>query len=65
MPSAIHFASDQEGVATRVRLPWPLFWAAWKWTGERRYLQYEHDHRERRQTILDVGVLDAKHIQTL
>jgi len=38
LPSAIHFASDQDGIATRARLPWPLFWAAWKWTGDRRYL---------------------------
>ena len=38
LPSAIHFASDQEGIATRIRLPWPLFWAAWRWTGSRHYL---------------------------
>jgi hypothetical protein len=38
LPSAIHYASDRDGIATRIRLPWPLFWAAWKWTGEHRYL---------------------------
>lgn len=38
LPSAIHFATDAEGTSTRAMLPWHVFWGAWKFTGERRYL---------------------------
>ena len=38
LPSAIHFATDAEGSSTRAMLPWHVFWGAWKFTGERRFL---------------------------
>lgn len=38
LPAAIHFATDAEGEAARGFFPWPLFWAAWRWTGDRKYL---------------------------
>ena len=38
LPSAIHFATDQEADATRGWFSWPLFWNAWQWTGDQRYL---------------------------
>ena len=38
LPSAIHFVDDREGDATRGFLPWHVFWGAWRWTGDRRYL---------------------------
>jgi hypothetical protein len=38
LPTAIQFRSDQEGVSTRTYFPWGVFWTAWQWTGERRYL---------------------------
>ena len=45
LPMAIRFADDRELSATRGYLPWHVFWGAWKWTGDRRYLD----------PILDVG----------
>jgi hypothetical protein len=38
LPSAIHFSGDQDSTATRGSLPWHVFWGAWRWTGDRRYL---------------------------
>jgi len=38
LPSAIHFVDDKEAVATRTYFPWPLFWSAYKWTNDRKYL---------------------------
>jgi len=39
LPRSIHFASDRESSEGRDYFPWPLFWAAFQWTGERRYLE--------------------------
>jgi len=38
LPPAIHFADDRESADSRDFFPWPLFWAAWKWSGDRKYL---------------------------
>ncbi|MBI5767283.1 MAG: LamG domain-containing protein [Verrucomicrobia bacterium] len=38
LPSAIRFTDDAELTATRGMLPWHMFWGAWKWTGDQRYL---------------------------
>ena len=38
LPTAIHFADDQDAHATRGYFPWHVFWGAWKWTGDRKYL---------------------------
>jgi hypothetical protein len=38
LPSAIQFATDRESESTRAFFPWHLFWSAWKWTGDRKYL---------------------------
>jgi hypothetical protein len=38
LPSAIHFATDHESESTRAFFPWHLFWSAWKWTGDRKYI---------------------------
>ncbi len=39
LPTAIHFADDRAGAATRGNLPWPLLWGAWKFSGDRAYLE--------------------------
>jgi len=39
LPTAIYYASDREEAATRTYFPWPLFWTAYKWTGEKKFLQ--------------------------
>jgi hypothetical protein len=38
LPRAIHFASDRESLESREYFPWPLFWASFQWSGERKYL---------------------------
>jgi hypothetical protein len=38
IPTAIRFATDEDVIATRGWFPWPLFWNAWQWTGDRKYL---------------------------
>jgi hypothetical protein len=38
LPSAVHFATDREGESIRAYFPWHLFWSAWKWTGDRKYI---------------------------
>jgi len=46
LPTAIHFADDEDARATRGYFPWHVFWGAWRWTGDRKYLA----------PILDEGV---------
>ena len=38
LPTAIHFADDRDANSTRSYFPWHVFWGAWKWTGDRKYL---------------------------
>ena len=38
IPTSIQFSTDAEGTATRGNLPWPMFWGAYKFTGQRDYL---------------------------
>jgi hypothetical protein len=38
LPTAIHFTDDKDSAALRKYFPWPLFWSAWKWTGDRKFL---------------------------
>jgi hypothetical protein len=38
IPTSIHFSDDAEGTAIRGNLPWPIFWGAYTFTGNRDYL---------------------------
>ena len=38
VPSAIQFDSDKDDEATRGSMPWPMFWGAYSWTGDAKYL---------------------------
>jgi len=38
LPASIHFIDDKEGATARGYFPWPLFWSAYKWTGNNKYL---------------------------
>jgi hypothetical protein len=38
LPGAIQFQTDAEGDSSRGTIPWHVFWAAWKWTGDKKYL---------------------------
>ncbi len=58
LPSGIHFVSDQEGSFSRGSLPWHVFWAPWRWTAERRYLQPLHDGGMRSLMAVSANVLD-------
>ena len=58
LPSAIRFADDAELTATRGMLPWHLFWGAWKWTGESRYLAPLLDNPTTTLTSVSANTLD-------
>ncbi len=38
LASAIHFSDDKVGDYGRGYFPWHMFWASWKWTGDKKYL---------------------------
>ena len=57
-PAAIHFATDAEAEAARNWLPWPLYWNAWQWTGERRYLDPVFDRGVNGLDALNANALD-------
>jgi hypothetical protein len=38
LATAIHFSDDKEGDYGRGYFPWHMFWGAWKWTGDKKYL---------------------------
>jgi hypothetical protein len=58
LPTAIRFATDEDGVATRGYFPWPLFWTAWRWTGERKYLDPVFDGGTTSLLSLNVNAID-------
>lgn len=38
LATSVHFSDDREGDYGRGYFPWHMFWAAWKWTGDKKYL---------------------------
>jgi hypothetical protein len=58
LPTAIKFATDENADATRGWLPWPLFWNAWQWTGDRRYLAPVFDLGTAGLAALNADALD-------
>ena len=58
LPSAIHFVDDKDSVATRAYFPWPVFWSAWKWTGDRKYLDPIFDGGTTSLMQLNANALD-------
>ncbi len=58
LPGAIHFATDAETEAARNFFPWPLFWAAWRWTGDRKYLDSIADGGLTYYSALNANALD-------
>ncbi len=63
LPSAIHFASDREDKATRGYFPWHLFWGAWKWTGENRYLEPIMDNGLTSLASVNADILDILNLR--
>jgi hypothetical protein len=58
LPRAIHFVSDRDSMEGREYFPWPLFWAAYQWTGERRYLDPIFDRGPPAIRAVNVDLLD-------
>ncbi len=58
LPLTIHFASDREYKSTRGYFPWHLFWGAWKWTGEHRYLEPILDNGMTSLLTVNANLLD-------
>ncbi|MFT3781064.1 MAG: hypothetical protein QM790_03545 [Nibricoccus sp.] len=56
--SAIRFSTDEEVTATRGWFPWPLFWNAWQWTGDKKYLTPIFDLGTGGLTQLNPNALD-------
>jgi hypothetical protein len=63
IPSAIHFMDDKDSVATRAYFPWPVFWSAWKWTGDRKYLDPIFDGGTTSLMQLNANALDILDIR--
>lgn len=58
LPAAIHFVDDQDASATRGYFPWHIFWGAWKWTGDRKYLDPILDAGPSGVMAVNVNALD-------
>ena len=58
LPEAIVFPTDEEVSATRGSFPWHVFWGAWKWTGERRYLDPIFDNGTTSVMAVNANLLD-------
>ena len=58
LPSAIHFATDRESESTRAFFPWHLFWSAWKWTGDRKYIAPILDNGTNGLMAVNANMLD-------
>jgi len=58
VPSAIQFATDKDDEATRGSLPWPMFWGAYSWTGDSKYLTPFRDGGLRSFMEINANTLD-------
>src|SRR6202040_2722902 len=59
----IHFQDDKDSAATRSYFPWPLFWSAWKWTGDRKYLDPIFDGGTTSLLAVNANTLDLLHLR--
>jgi hypothetical protein len=58
LPMAIRYADDQEVEATRGYFPTHVFWGAWKWTGDRKYLDPIFDNGTTAVMAVNANALD-------
>jgi len=58
VPSAIQFDTDKDDEATRGTLPWPMYWGAYEWTGDSKYLTPFNDGGIRYFTEINANTLD-------
>ncbi len=55
--STVRFQTDQDQVGTLDRI-WPVLWAAWRWTGDQKYLQPLLDEGPRSLEMISSNALD-------
>ncbi len=63
LPTAIHFKDDKDSAATRSYFAWPLFWSAWKWTGDRKYLDPIFDGGTTSLLAVNANTLDLLNLR--
>lgn len=62
LASTIQFQTDQDQVSPIDRI-WPILWAAWRWTGEAKYLQPILDEGPRSLEMLNANALDQMNVR--
>jgi hypothetical protein len=58
LPGTIHFASDRDVPDSPSERAWPLLWAAFRWTGDRKYVQPLIDAGPRSLAFVGANALD-------
>jgi hypothetical protein len=58
LPSSIHFVDDKETFVGRTSFPWYVFWSAYKWTGDRKYLDPLFDGSPASVMMVNANLLD-------
>ena len=58
LPTAIQFETDKDAASTRGTTPWPLFWSAYTWTGDKKYLDPIFDSGISTVTAVNANTLD-------
>ncbi len=61
---AIRFADDKEVSSTRGNTPWHMYWAAWKFTGDARYLAPLTEGGLTSLAAINANVLDILQLRT-
>ena len=60
--ATVKFQTDQDQVSTAERV-WPIFWAAWRWTGDGKYLQPLQDEGLRSLDMINSNALDQLRVR--
>ena len=58
MPAGIQYQTDQSIKLAKTLFPWPLYWSAWKWTGDQRFLDPIFDGGAGAITTVNANLLD-------
>jgi len=62
LSSTIRFQNDQDQAAPIDRI-WPILWAAWRWTGDPKYLQPLLDEGPRSLEMITANALDQMNVR--
>jgi hypothetical protein len=63
MPIAIEYSTDQEVFSGHTWFPWPLYWAAYKWSGDTHYLAPIYDQGLDGITNVNANMLDLLNLR--